>query len=258
MTESIHRKPTQSATLLIGILLTLLAVVGHRFLPERRLTIDSAREGANFFPVPMGHGAPADFQWIDQANFHYSCRFPQQEAYQGCGFAYMLSKAIASQGIDLSRFNTLNLTVRYSGNAQYLRVGIRNFDRRFSKIEDLNSPKFNFVNIPTGDLAQPLAISLSEFAVAEWWTAAYNLPREYSRPDLSSSQRRSAGRSRRDRARDSAREDRVRGRLDQRGVLVLGSSVHVDGPRHGVRHVAVADDATRASRAAAADRRARA
>ena len=185
MTESIHRKSTQSALLLIGILLTLLALIGHRFFPERRLTIDSSREGANFFPVPMGHGAHADFQWIDQANFHYFCRFPQEESHQGCGFAYMLSTGVASQGIDLSRFKALNLTVRYSGSAQYLRVGIRNFDPRFSKLEDLNSPKFNFVNIPSGDLDQPLAISLSEFAVAEWWTAAYNLPREYTRPDLS-------------------------------------------------------------------------
>jgi diguanylate cyclase (GGDEF)-like protein len=63
-------------------------------------------------------------------------------------------------------------------------VSIRNFDPRFSKIEDLNSPKFNFVNIPTKDLSQPIAINMSEFAVAEWWTTAYNLPREYSRPDL--------------------------------------------------------------------------
>lgn len=182
--ESIRPRISPSATLLIGILLTLLALIGHRFLPERRLTIDSAREGANFFPVLMGNEAQ-DFRWLDQANFHYACRFPQQPAYQGCGFAYMLTKAVASQGMDLSRYDTLNLTVRYTGNAQYLRVGIRNFDPRFSNLEDLNSPKFNFVNIPTRDLGQPLKIKLSEFAVAEWWTTAYNLPREYSRPDLS-------------------------------------------------------------------------
>ena len=184
MTESIRRKSTQSPILLIGILLTLLAVVGHRFLPERRLTIDSSREGANFFLIQMDH-APAELQWVDQANFHYTCRFPQETVMQGCGFAYMLSPAIVSQGTDLSRFQTLNLEVRYTGNAQYLRVGIRNFDSRFSRLEDLNSPKFNSVNIPTRDLAQPIAISLNEFAVAEWWTTAYNHPREYSRPDLS-------------------------------------------------------------------------
>ncbi|HET9865569.1 MAG TPA: GGDEF domain-containing protein [Steroidobacteraceae bacterium] len=187
MTESDRRKPSQSGgLLLLGILLTLLAVVGHRFLPERRLTIDSARQGANFFPVESGSGVQAKFEWIDQPHFHYSCQFPQVTVLQGCGFAYMLtSGADASRGIDLSRFRTLNLAVRYTGQTQYLRVGIRNFDPRFSTVEDLNSPKFNFVNIPPRDLAQPISISLSEFAVAEWWTTAYNHPREYSRPDLS-------------------------------------------------------------------------
>ncbi len=160
-------------------------MVGHRFLPERRLTIDSSRQGASFFPVNLSNGAPADFQWIDQARFHFACQFPQAPAYQGCGFAYLLSTTIASQGIDLSRYQTLNLAVRYTGKAQYLRVSIRNFDPRFSLVEDLNSPKFNFVNIPTRDLAQPVAIGLREFSVAEWWTTAYNLPREYSHPDLS-------------------------------------------------------------------------
>jgi len=185
MTEFIHRKPVQSLVLLAGILLTLLAVLGHRFFPERRLTLDSSRPGANFFLTQSGNGAQAELQWIDQANFHYTCRIPQATAMQGCGFAYMLASGIASQGIDLSRFRTLNLAVRYTGTAQYLRVGIRNFDPRFSKVEDLNSPKFNYVNIRTEDLAGLIPISMREFAVAEWWTTAYNLPREYSHPDLS-------------------------------------------------------------------------
>ena len=181
----VQKRSGQSVVLLIGILITLFAVVGHRFLPERRLTIDSSRQGANFFLVQTGNGAQADQQWIDQARFHYACKFPQATAMQGCGFAYMLAPAIASQGIDLSRFRTLNLAVRYRGNAQYLRVGIRNFDPRFSKLEDLNSPKFNYVNIPTKDLGKTIPIGMREFTVAEWWTTAYNLPREYSHPDLS-------------------------------------------------------------------------
>jgi diguanylate cyclase (GGDEF)-like protein len=185
MTAYSHRRSIQSAALLIAILITVLAVLGHRFLPERRLTIDSSQREANFFLVHMGHGAPAELQWIDQPAFHYSCQFPAETAMQGCGFAFMLAAVDASQGVDLSRFQTMNLAVRYTGTAQYLRVAIRNFDPRFSRIEDLNSPKFNFVNIPTRDLAKPIAISMAEFAVAEWWTTAYNHPREFSRPDLS-------------------------------------------------------------------------
>jgi diguanylate cyclase (GGDEF)-like protein len=178
------QKPSHSAILLIGILLTLVALVGHRFLPDRRLTIDSDRPGANYFLVESGNGVQAQQQWVNQIRFHYACQFPEAAALQGCGFGFMLAPGIASQGIDLSRFHTLKLAVQYTGKAQYLRIGIRNFDSRFSRLEDLNSPKFNFVNIPTKDLARPITINLSEFAVAEWWTAAYDLPREYSRPDL--------------------------------------------------------------------------
>ena len=139
------------------------------------------------FVAGSKRGAPASQPTgssFDQARFHYTCRFPQVTVMQGCGFAYMLAREDVSQGIDLSGFRTLKLTVRYSGQAQFLRVAIRNFDPRFSHVEDLNSPKFNFVNIPVRDLAKPLEIAMPEFAVAEWWTTAYNLPREYSRPDL--------------------------------------------------------------------------
>jgi hypothetical protein len=185
MPESTPQKPAQSAALLIGILLTLLAVLAHRFLPERRLTVDSSQPGANFFLVQTGNGAPAELDWVDQAHFHYTCQFPDAQVYQGCGFAYMLGSGNGIQGVDLSRFRTMNLAVRYTGNAQILRVAIRNFDPRFSRAEDLNSPKFNFVNIPTKDLARPIPVSLQEFTVGEWWTVLYNLPRQYSHPDLS-------------------------------------------------------------------------
>jgi hypothetical protein len=167
------------------MLLTLLAVVAHGLLPERRLTISSAREGAAFFLAESGNQAQSVNHWVDQGRFHYACQFPQATAQQGCGFAFLLSSVAVSQGIYLTPYKTLHLSVRYTGKAQYLRVGLRNFDARFSRIEDLNSPKFNFVNIPTRDLDKPIVINMSEFAVAEWWTTMYNLPREYARPDLS-------------------------------------------------------------------------
>src|SRR6187399_3704330 len=185
MDESIPRKSTHSAALLIGILLTGLAVVGHRFLPERRLTLESTKDLANAFLMQSGDGAPADIQWIDQSRFHFACQFPKATVDQGCSFGYQLHSAKADQGTDLSHFHTLNLAVRYTGKARYLRVAIRTFDPRFSRLEDLNSPKYNFVNIPSRDLAQPVAISLSEFWVPEWWIAQYDLPRSQSQPDLS-------------------------------------------------------------------------
>ena len=165
------RKTPPSTALVIGILLTCLAVIGHRFLPERRLAIETSSQGPFPFLMQSGDGAPAELHWIDQARFHFACQFPKAAVDQGCSFGYPLHGEHPNLGVDLSRFRTLNLSIRYTGNARYLRVAIRNFDPRFSRLEDLNSPKYNFVNIPSGDLKQPVAISLSEFWVPEWWIA---------------------------------------------------------------------------------------
>jgi diguanylate cyclase (GGDEF)-like protein len=184
--ESTPKKSSHSMVLLLGILLTCVAMVAHRFLPERRLAVDSSKDLALAWVMQSGDGAPADIQWIDQSRFHFACQFPEAAAVdQGCSFGYQLHAGKINEGTDLSHFKTLNLAVRYTGKARYLRVAIRNFDPRFSRLEDLNSPKYNYVNIPSADLAQPVAINLSEFWVPEWWIAQYDLPRSQSQPDLS-------------------------------------------------------------------------
>jgi len=185
MGELIHKKSSQSASLLIGIVLTLLAVVAHRFLPERRLTLDSSSTGATFFLMQFGNGTPPKAQWVDQAHFHFTCEFAKAGADQDCSFTYLLYSTNVDRGIDLSRYRTLNLKLRYAGDARYVRVSIRNFDPRFSRVEDSNSSKFNSVSLPPKDLAQPLAIGLNEFSVPEWWVNQYDLPRKYAHPDPS-------------------------------------------------------------------------
>jgi hypothetical protein len=123
---------------------------------------------------------------VDQPRRHFRCRFIQASPGASCTYTFLLYQGdAADQGVDLSRFRNLNLAIRYSGSAHYLRVAIRNFDPRFSRKEDTNSPKFNLLNLQPKDLAKPVAIDLHEFAVPEWWVAAYDLPRELSHPDLS-------------------------------------------------------------------------
>ncbi len=184
MSESAHKKSGQSAAVLIGILLTILAMVSHRFLPERRLLLNSAT-GATFFLMHSPDGPQAQVQWSDQENFRYTCEFTKSAADPSCSFTYLLYSANADRGIDLSRYRTMNLAIRYSGSAQYIRVSIRNFDRRFSRLEDANSSKYNYINLHPKDLAQPLAVGVNEFAVPEWWQTQYDLPRNFGQPDLS-------------------------------------------------------------------------
>jgi diguanylate cyclase (GGDEF)-like protein len=192
MSDTVIMKPRQSAALLIGILLTVAAVFAHRFLPERRLSIDTSQQidtnapGASYFLTTSADQALTNVSWVDQSRLHFKCRFAKEAAGASCGFTYMLNTvSAADKGVDLSRYRNLNLTVRYTGSAHYLRLAIRNFDPRFSTLEDTNSSKFNQLNVETKDFAQPVAIDLREFMVPEWWVGQYNLPRNLSQPDLS-------------------------------------------------------------------------
>lgn len=185
MSDSGDQKPRQSAALLIGILVTFIVVVAHRFLPERRLTLDGATPGAVYFLMHSGDGQPPKLEWVDQPSMHFTCRFSREAAGQSCSMTYLLYSNDAARGVNLSRFRNLNLALRYTGNARYVRLAIRNFDPRFSRLEDGNSSKFNSVNLHPKDLLQPVAISLREFTVPEWWVTQYDLPRNLAHPDLS-------------------------------------------------------------------------
>jgi len=183
MSDSTPRKSGPLAALLIGILLTLLAVIGHRFLPQHRLTLDSAQPDADYLLNQYGEGALAQVEWIDAKRFHYLCRIPKESIGRNCVFRYTLSNT--EQGVDLSRYQKLNLSIKYSGPAQYVRIGIRNFDPRFSNLQDENSPKFNSISLHPKDLDKPLSIGLDEFSVPDWWINEYDRPREFVKPDVS-------------------------------------------------------------------------
>jgi diguanylate cyclase (GGDEF)-like protein len=172
--------------LLIGILLTVVAVAAHRFLPERRFALDPARPGAVFFLMQSGDGSPAQVDWVDQAKLHFTCSFPNDGSGRGCSFTYLLyaNENEADRGVDLSRYRNLNLAIGYSGEARYVRVAIRNFDPRFSRLEDSNSSKFNSISFHPEEIAGPVRIALDEFTVPEWWLDTYNLPRGQKRPDF--------------------------------------------------------------------------
>ena len=189
MVEFTEKKSSQSAALAVGILLTVVAVVAHRFLPERQLTLDPSQEGATFY-LTKGEEALTQVDWVDQSRLHLKCHFAREASGASCGYTYELLRGKdIDHGADLSRYRNLKLTIRYAGSARYLRVAIRNFDPRFSRLEDFNSTKFNFVNLPPKDLAKPIAIDLHEFTVAEWWTRNTTCRESIRSPDLSNATR---------------------------------------------------------------------
>jgi diguanylate cyclase (GGDEF)-like protein len=65
-----------------------------------------------------------------------------------------------------------------------VRVAIRNFDPRFSKVDDGNSARMHSVQLRPRDIEKPVRLELSELTVPEWWIRQFDLAREYNRPSL--------------------------------------------------------------------------
>jgi diguanylate cyclase (GGDEF)-like protein len=169
---------------LVAIALTLAALLVQPYLPERKLELTPSAEGANFFlSTSRSEPGQSTINWIDRNAFHFECILGNAPDRAPCSFVYVLAHE-KNKGVDLSQFEALHLDVTYSGKTRYVRVGIRNFDARFSKPDDGNSAKFNCVNLKPRDLERPLRIALSEFIVPEWWAYSYDLPRDYIHPDL--------------------------------------------------------------------------
>jgi diguanylate cyclase (GGDEF)-like protein len=168
----------------LGIVITLAAVVAHRFMPQRTLELKPNTEGAVYFLLDSDNSQQRA-TWLRQDKFHFICDFTKATSNPGCSFNYLLYSARADRGIDLSRYKKLSLRVTYNGNAKYLRVAVRNFDPRFAKLDDSNSSKFNSLNLTRDDLTHPLQVNMDEFRVPEWWISQYNLPRRLAYRDFS-------------------------------------------------------------------------
>ncbi|MDR7271231.1 diguanylate cyclase (GGDEF)-like protein [Pelomonas saccharophila] len=168
-----------------GIALTLAALVGLELLPARTLELTRPGGVSNLFLTTPGEDhAEAPVQWLDAEHLHWRCHYTAIEKYQPCGLTLVLSGDDPTRGRDLTRFDTLEMDLVYKGPAPFVRVAIRNFDPRFSKVEDGNSARMHSVNLRPRDVEKPVRIDLSELTVPEWWIHQFNLAREYNRPSL--------------------------------------------------------------------------
>jgi diguanylate cyclase (GGDEF)-like protein len=171
--------------LLLGIALTLAALLGQALLPARTLDLLAPGAVGNFFLATSNEpGAQGAVNWVDMGRWHWRCQYAASIQYQPCGLTLSLSGADGTRGRDLRRYDSLELELAYRGSAPVVRVAIRDFDPRFSKPEDGNSARIHTINLRTRDIEQPVRLDLAELTVPEWWVTQYNLPREFNRPRL--------------------------------------------------------------------------
>lgn len=167
---------------LAGIVLTVAAVVGREFLPQRSMDL-LAPGHANYISNDPASPWADRVRWVDERAFHFECEYTATDnlGLEPCSVSFLLNRdGHAAHGVDLRRFESLHLDLVYRGTSRFVRVAVRNFDPRFSRESDGNSARMQSANLRMRDVEAPLTIALSELTVPEWWIAQHNLPREFN------------------------------------------------------------------------------
>lgn len=168
---------------LLAGLLTLLALLGQYYLPKKALLLVPSDKVFPGMSSDGDSGGPSRAIWIDQEKMAMLC----QVRFRDTGpthCALSLGWGLPpGEGLDFSRYEGFRLKLDYKGDADRIRLFMRNFDPAFSTIEDGNSAKFLSAWIPVEEFDnREVFIRFNEFTVADWWLSEYKLSRELARP----------------------------------------------------------------------------
>lgn len=172
-------------TLRLGAaLLTLLAVLGHHYMPAKRsLLYPHDRHTFDLYADEMW-GGNSSAQWLNAQQLHWRCTLAPSDFYPVCGMSIGFPEEPGTTR-DLSRYESLNLQLEYSGEAVNLRVYLRNHNPEYSSLDNVDSLKFNAANLRAADFKHAdTAIHLSEFSPSDWWLEQHDIPRALSRPEI--------------------------------------------------------------------------
>lgn len=166
------------------VLLTLLAVAVYYFLPPKNFTV-----APWMFTYPAvysdgEYGGPSEAAWINQASLESMCKFRQSNELQSaCGVVFAWGQN-PSQGLNLTRYHGMYIKLNYEGPAKQIRIYMRNWDSRYSTLDDNGSAKFASLMINVNELSDTVFVRMDEFQVADWWVDQYKVPRQHNGLDF--------------------------------------------------------------------------
>lgn len=165
--------------IVIGALISLLAVIGYDYLPEKRLVIFPAHNVEAYLFTDKNSRAV----WIDETTMHWQCDVREGADFLTCGFVMPVGGSLA--GVDLTMYTQMVLKLNVDSAEKRVRVYLRNWDEGLSTADD-ETQKFNYVLIPKRDLQEEITVDMRRFAVAEWWLHQFDVPQEHSYPTFDS------------------------------------------------------------------------
>lgn len=165
---------------------TLVLIIIQNFFLERVLTISGLQPYATWVydDRDLGGASIGTFEKKGDGVMQMNCNYSYQYQWPFCGFSIEL--AVAPNGIDLSRFDQIELDIETSGPADTaVRIYLNNYNPTYSKLNDVSTYKKNEIVYIPGKSKSPFSLDLENFRPSSWWIKSLGLPPEQAGTEIS-------------------------------------------------------------------------
>jgi hypothetical protein len=101
----------------------------------------------------------------------WTCDMRPQTRSRYCGYEVLFDGGVAKGGLDLSKLDSVQLTIDYHGPSTTLRIFLKDNDPLYSAPHDYRTYKINTAEFSVVEGRQTVVIPRDEFSVADWWLA---------------------------------------------------------------------------------------
>ncbi|UTF59814.1 GGDEF domain-containing protein [Gilvimarinus sp. DA14] len=172
-------------TLLLLVLLTAVAMFGQNWLLRESHVLAPAEDT----PIRIygdqiaGGNSQAELLAKGPEGISWRCNLLAGDPYPYCGLEIFLGES-RSRGLDMRDYKKVRLWLDYRGTNKSVRVFLRNFDRRYSSVNDNTSTKYNQVEFEAKSPQGYYEFAFDDFFVANWWLREHNIEPNLSHPQF--------------------------------------------------------------------------
>ncbi len=178
-----ERPPVPEKLLWVLFGLTIVAVAVEPWLFNTSLVIKPDSNFRYGIHSDEDIGGSSKITWVNEEKKEWKCTIGESIDYPYCDYRIYLGDGF-EKGVNLSRFDTVNLWISYRGAAETIRLFIRNSNPAYTRLDNEGTTKFHQLEVKPELFAVPVELKLSSFNVAEWWLRDHNISLQHAQQDL--------------------------------------------------------------------------
>lgn len=181
--QGLRSIPPLDALLGLMAILSILVLLMPREWLSRSFELDPLTLRAHLADDSYS-GGNSVVKWEDRDKQIWSCELGQQFRDPYCSLQLLLMD-IDGKGLNLESVTSMTIWLAYEGEAEHIRLYLRNRHPNYFDGSDTTTSKYNTVQVPIRNMAEGLTIDMADFRVAEWWLVQRDIPLKDSHPDFS-------------------------------------------------------------------------